>query len=159
VTGRVTVVSNPPFPTPPLDAAWPTIPPTLGRPSYRFEPLTALFDNAVAVLQHGLGHPEAFTPLGMTILHALDFVSRSTEVFYWNERVLNSQCISVVLLSGERKLQQPTAGGAVRFEGFFVYPIFQLKIWLKPRSLQSLVVYSMIVEVTSSSHSRRLHFH
>jgi len=56
------------------------------------------------------------------------------------------------------------AGGTIKpdavwFEESFVYLIFQLKSGLGLRSLQSLVAYSTIVEVTSPSRSRRLPFH
>ena len=81
VTGRVNVASNPPFRTPPPDAARLVFSRPLGRPSGRFKPPTALFDSAVAVLQYDSGDPGAFMPLGIAMPHAFGFVFSSAGFF------------------------------------------------------------------------------
>ena len=70
------------------------------------------------------------------------------------------------LLSGESEWQ-PMVGGKIKpdvvwSEGSLVYPIFQLEDGLglgSDPSLQSLIAYSTIDEVTSPFHSCQLQFH
>jgi hypothetical protein len=92
--------------------------PRYGRPSDRFGPPVALFDNALAIFQYDLGHLEAFTPLPINIYHAFDFVTTST-AFFESEEHRDSRLRDTVkaLLPGTNKWQEPMPDGTTKPEG------------------------------------------
>ena len=129
--------------------------PRYGRPSDRFGPPTALFNNALAVLKYDLGHLGAFTPLSTTVDRAFNLISSSTDFFERDDaRGSKLRDILQTLLSGKCKWQESAAGGATKpggtwQEGSFTYLIFELKnepgLGGDP-FLQCLAVYSKIVK-------------
>jgi len=145
--------------------------PRYGRPSDRFGPPTALFNDALAGLQYDLEHLEALTPQKANISHAFELVSRSAGFFHIEDRrEENLRETLKNLLPGESKWKEKMAGGAiipdgVWFEGSAVYMIFELKnepgLGGDP-SLQCLAVYSRIIqqkEVSPPSSSLWRPFH
>lgn len=142
--------------------------PRYGRPSDRFGPPTALFDNALAVLEYDLGHLEAFTPIPSIVDRAFHFISTSTD-FFDKEATRGSELQKILgqLLLGDSKWQQTIPSGTAKpdgvwQEGSFAYMIFELMnepgLGGDP-SLQCLAVYSKIIQqetVSSPSPSRWL---
>ena len=145
--------------------------PRYGRPSDRFGPPVALFNNALAGLQYDLGHLETLTPFETAIPYAFDLVSRCTGFFDTeDQREKTLQDTLKALLPGESKWKEPIAGGTAKpngvwFKGSAVYMIFELKnepgLGGDP-SLQSFAVYSKVVhrrEVSPPSPPRWRPFH
>ena len=145
--------------------------PRYGRPSDRFGPPVALFNNALAGLQYNLDHLESLTPLETVIPYAFDLVSHSTG-FFDTEDLRDAVLRDTLkaLLPGGGKWKEPIAGGTTKpdgvwFKGSAVYMIFELMnepgLGGDP-SMRSFAVYSKIVhrqEVSPPSPSRWRPFH
>ena len=99
--------------------------PRYGRPSDLFGPPTALFSKPLAFLKDRLDHLESFTPSGLTLDHAFDFVAQSTDFFADEEdREGALKPILESLLPGDAKWQEPIWGEAPAAEGAWVEGIF-----------------------------------
>ena len=136
--------------------------PRYGRPSDRFGPLTALFDQALARLKYDLEHLEAFTPISSGIGSAFELVTTATAFFELeDERELTLGRPMARLIKGrpqwQDSLPEEAAGaGAVFLEGCFTYLILELKnesglggIQLVPVQQSSVVPFALAFHLWS----------
>ena len=128
--------------------------PRYGRPSDCFGPPTALFSKPLAFLKDRLDHLESFTPSGLTLDHAFDFVAQSTDFFAdEGDREGTLKPILESLLPGDTEWREPTWGEAPLVEGVWIEGIFPyLIVGLKNEQglggdpfLQCLVSYGKII--------------
>ena len=134
--------------------------PRYGRPSDRFGPPTALFDETLAILKYDLEHLEGLTPSPKSVDHAFDLVTTATNFFEKEEERGRSLRKHLDPLVGNVSWGASIAGGTttpdgVCLEGPFAYLIFELKnepgLGGDP-FLQSLIVYGKNIEQKAVRH-------